>query len=322
MLNISHRMPTSSSKVPSRSSNGRSDELQFGALTEAQLRPYKSVLANIHFLRQYPNDVRDTHDSWLSVRAQDQLEQACKQVDPIHLKAMYKQGLLGPLNKASSLLFELYALTALRTEVITPGLVDDLRKELLPMPGARADKPFEELLKEVGNKLPAEKLEFFQQHISGGPDKKAKDLLSLMVIRFMLSQSSKSKGDFGNQVKNNMARQAADLDETLSWYSPRRLQVWAMTKIYENVSFLPIEWFRSQMQNVVKAQLGVQQIQYEDLIQNLHENQIRAQEILYHHPDLRENALKGMLSGVEVINEAAVVKDAVLGHPSRMSLRA
>jgi hypothetical protein len=323
MLNIPHRMQSSPSKASNRLYNGHSSGVRFGLLTEEQLNRYQHVLKDMKFLKQCPNNISLVHDTWLSERAKVQLEQDCKQIDPPHLKAMYRQGLLGPLNKASSLLFELYALTALRQDVITLEMVRSLKNSCMPdKKGGVEKKPFEQLLKEVGNHLPEDKLEFFHQHIVGGPLDKAKDLMSLMMIRYMMMPNVKRKATLESDAKRRMRQQASSLDDTLPLYSPRRLQVWGLTAIYTTLSFLPVEWFRTQMKALVKSQLGVQQIEYEDMIKNLHKNQIRFQEVQYEHPNKQEAQLQKRLGGLDVITEADVVRDAVLGHPSEISFRA
>lgn len=310
-----------------RTTAAKGSLLRFGKIAPqhapAFFNPYSNEINEFSDLQKYGKiDLSEIYTKLLSSSAQDQFEKVCKGVTPHEIRAMRQkerlgQPVLGPIEESADMFFELYTLHALREKVITTERVDRWRKEILPKPDKRKELDFKQFLSQVGHEITPGTVEKFQK-IVGWDREKSRDLLTLMAAKFILMRARNPKFDIWQNTVNLLKDEAAELNETIPWYSPKRLQVWFLALVYTHVPSLPMEWFRTALVNIVSNQVNAP-VQYKDLMENVYQKQFRRQEFDYFNPQFHSNAeRKKYLKGIEIINEASILRNTRLWHPKEV----
>lgn len=303
--------------------------LRFGKIAPkhapAFFNKYTDEINEFPDLQKYGKiDLSDIYTKRLSSVSQDQFEQVCKGIAPYELRAMRQKAIqgkpvLGPIEESADMFFELYTLHALREKVITAEKVDRWRKVFLPEPGKRKELDFKQFLSQVGQEIPPDTVEAFQK-MTGWDKEKSRTLLNLMAAKFILMRARDPKYDIWQKTVNLLKDEAGELNETIPWYSPKRLQVWFLAVVYTHVPSLPMEWFRTALVNIVSNQVKAP-VQYKDLMENVYQKQFRRQEFDYLNPQFNSNNdRKRYLKGIELVNEAFILKNTRLWHPKEVSV--
>jgi predicted RNA-binding protein with PIN domain len=294
--------------------------LRFGELDEAQLKPYNAAIQGLSDFGPkgtYKGTDFTVIYTKLKDRAQKQLEKICEQVKPQEVAAMEKANMLGLVEESSDMLFELYTMKALRSKVITTDKVDQWCRNVMPgqTEQARAAKPFETTLAEIDQDLPKDKAGKLEKTIGWDP-KKAHELLQLMAAKFMLMRKREPQYNLVKETKPLLWEESKELMEPFPLFSPRRIQIAALALAYTYIPQLPVGVFRSQLESIVASRLKTP-VKYGDLMENVFQKQYRRQEYDYENPQiLKKEDRKRVLKGIEVLNEAAVLKKARLWHPA------
>lgn len=293
--------------------------MRFGKIAPEEapafFRKFNEEINQFSDLNKYGRiDFSQTYNNRLSSQAQDQFEKICKGIKAKELGVMRKHGVLGPLEESSDMFFELYTLKALRENIITPEKVDRWRKNILPAGQNRKELNFNDFLKRVGQEMNADKVAEFQKMVGWQPNK-ARTMLQLIAAKYILMRNRDPKYDIWQNTVHLLKDEAGELNETIPWYSPKRFQVWLLALAYTHLPFLPVEWFRTRLVTMVANHLQTP-VQYEDLMENVYRKQFRRQEFDYLNPQFNSNTdRKRYLKGIEVVNEAFILKNTRLWHP-------
>ena len=295
--------------------------LRFGKLDESRLKSYKIAIQNLPDFG--PNEAYGQTDfskiyNKLKPRAQKHLEKLCKQVSPEEVAAMEKANVLGVIEESADMLFELDTLIALRKGLITAPKVDEWCKNVMPgkSEAARSAKPFETVLKEIDKDIPNNKaVQQFEKAVGWQPQR-AHEMLLLIATKFMLMRDRDPNYQLWKESKHLLWGEAKELMEPFPRFSPRKLQIAALALTYTYIPGLPANFFKSQLEGIVSNRLKTP-IHSNDLIKNVYGKQLGRQEYDYYNPQLTTNKeRKKDLKGIEVLNEAAVLKNARLWNPA------
>lgn len=294
--------------------------LRFGEMDKVQLKAYKTAIQDVPDFgpnQKYGSAEFSDIYGKLKERAQKAFEKICKQITPQEVKALQKANLLGPIEESSDEEFELAALIALRQNIITETKVDEWRKKIFPdkkTEAARAAKPFETVLREIDRELPPEKVATFQKTLKLPPEQ-AHQMLLLLCAKYMLMRDRNPKFDIWKETKPLLFREAKELMEHHPLFSPRQLQIGGEALAYTYIPHLPTGFFHSELERIVSSRLKAH-VMTRDLMANVIPKQYRRQEFNYYNPNIKENNdLKLVIKPLEVIEEAAVVKNTLLQRP-------
>jgi hypothetical protein len=324
MIHRLHPTQLSNRPLPRRSGNGAGFGVKFGALTREQMDKYQPVFENIPELRNYSGrGFLDIFNGMLSEKEQDRLEKILAYVEPEQLETLVKEEKLGILKSASNMLLGLYTVTASRSGVISESLLTDLSKTLQ---FAKQDKKdFDQCIKELSDKLPAESVNRFQPLVGAKSGEEARKLLSLIVVRVILSSNPEDKN------KKKLLQQDGQMLLTqglqtftgrLPWHSLRRLQLWLMVAAYKYIPKLSNEWFRGKLLELTKERIAMDELRYDDLMNILCQNERYSQNIIYKAPNLKEHRKSEAVLPLQMLYEAAIVKHARLWRPKGSILAA
>ncbi len=224
---------------------------------------------------------------------------------------MLRQKVWEPVEEASDMFFELYTLHALRKNIINTDLVDAWRKKYLPPDSQRKVVPFRKFMNDMASEMSPEKIKAFQQTVSWN-EQQARDILTLIAAKFVLMRNRDPKFDLWKESKPLLMGEAKELCDTFPWYSPRRLQIKVLAFLFTHFSFLPMEWFRTQVESVLASRLNTK-LHYQDLMGCVYKKQMRRQEIDYRHPQFKTNfERKRYIKQLEIFDACLTWKKARL----------
>jgi len=327
-LNTSAHRPTRSARGPVPIRFGQSDKPvsinAYESSTEgffAKLDKFSSAITGLH---DFGPDKKDPYHNYdfraqyekLTERAKKHVRGFTEGLTPKDLEAMKDQKVLGVMEEASDMLFEADTLKALRKNVFTDKTVAQWTQKLLPAANteARNRKPFEQLLREMDKDIPKDKAEQVEKQMDWDP-KKAHEMLKLMAAKFVLMRSKDSNYDLWKDNKKLLMGEEEELRHEFPRLSLRQAQIKALALAYTHIPFLPLSFLQSQLEGIVSSRLHTP-IKNSDMMDNVFAKQGRRQEFDYQNPEYKDKtARKKVLKGFEVLNEAAILKNARTWRP-------
>lgn len=311
MLQISPNAQYRPTARPQQRQAWQTPVVRFGEIPDDKLERYQKQIHKIEEIKKYkPPSFREAFKV-LAPEGIAGVEKNVRGVSDTEVERMCEQKAWEPIEESSDMFFELYTLHALRKDIINPNLVDSWRKKYLPPDDQRKKVPFRQLMESIAAEIPPEKIKEFQKTVSWD-ERKSRDILTLIAAKFVLMRNRDPKYDLWKESKPLLMGEAKEFCDTFSWYSPRKLQIYALAFAYTHFPFLPMEWFRAQIASILSHRLNTK-LHYQDLMTCVYNKQMRRQAFDYRNPEFKTNReRKRYVKQLEVMDACVVWKKARL----------
>ncbi len=295
--------------IPSPLFQGKSSDDTF--IQPERLAAIQKTLIQIESLTDYDVSMQESYEM-LSKRGLGFFKKLLNEGADDALAQYQGQHKLGILEETADILFEYYALQAIKMDIVSEGGMERYNKVLADFepsvdgytsPFSVAWQAMVETIKEGSSD---EQIEKFMAVSGIQSEKRALNLLGLIAFKFSIL---KEDDHILSKTRKRVYSEAVELGEHQGRYGHRSPVLEIVAAVFSRFTKLPSKWLGKYLQRRAHKSLAIP-ISHDDFLQFMFIKQLARQETHFEHQDTTYDERKRLYKPMEALLEASILHHA------------
>ncbi len=219
---------------------------------------------------------------------------------------------LGILEETADVLFEYYALQAIKMDIVSEGGMDRFNQVLADIETNDDDytPPFsiawQAMVETIKEKTSDEQIEKFMAISGIRSEKRALNLLGLIAFKFSILEEDEH---ILAKTRQRVYSEAVELGEHQGRYGSRSPMLEIVTAVFSRFTQLPSQWLGKYLQRRAEKSLDIP-VSHDDFLRYMFIKLLARQETHYEHQDTTYDERKRLYKPMEALLEASILHHA------------